>query len=160
MNNTNHRRKGFLPKYENSLSADTFVGIIVILLFMGLVIHTLAPVASNQTLEMPSEATEWLTKDDCTKDDIVCLIYKYSAKYGINTETALRIAKAESNFKADVVNYNTNGTEDVGVFQINTVHKVDEWCRLDAECNIEWAIKKMSEVGTQPWYSSKHKWYE
>ncbi len=80
-------------------------------------------------------------------------------KYGVNPETAVRIAFAESSFREKAVNHNTNGSNDMGVFQINSIHGVPDSCRLDADCNIQWALKKMSKVGTQPWYSSKHKWH-
>jgi soluble lytic murein transglycosylase-like protein len=127
---------------------------------MGLVLHTLAPSVSKPTPEMLSEGTEWRTKPACLENDVICLIHEYSAKYGIETDIALRVAEAESNFKADAINYNTNGTRDLGVMQINDIHGLSDECRLNARCNIEWAMEKMSTVGTTPWYSSKHRWYE
>ena len=96
------------------------------------------------------------TKPAC--NDVKCLILELSGKYGVDTETALRIAFAESGFVKDAVNYNTNGTNDVGVYQINSVHNVPDECRFNAECNIEWAMKKMQSVGTSLWNSSKHNW--
>jgi len=85
-------------------------------------------------------------------------VVRYALEYQIEPNTALRIAKAESNFRADAINHNKNGSNDVGVFQINSIHKVPDICRLDAECNIRWAMETMQKVGTQPWYSSAHKW--
>jgi soluble lytic murein transglycosylase-like protein len=117
MRYTKHRRYGFLPKYENSLSADTFVGIITILLFMGLVFHTLAPRASIQSstaTAAPSEAQNWRIKPACPENDVHCLIHQYSHKYGVNTDTAIRIAECESNF--DTYARNPNSTAS-GVYQ-------------------------------------------
>ena len=78
--------------------------------------------------------------------------------YNVDTEIALRIAKAESNFKATAVGYNTNGSNDKGVFQINSIHKISDNCRLNYICIIRWAMKEMSKNGFGAWYSSKHKW--
>jgi len=87
-------------------------------------------------------------------------IVSYSITYGVDPDTSLRIAFAESSFREKVINYNANGSNDMGVFQINSIHGVPDTCRLDADCNIEWAVKEIQKNGTGAWYSSKHKWYE
>ena len=43
-------------------------------------------------------------------------------RYNINPYLLAAIAKTESNFNANAVRHNTNGTRDVGVMQINSVH--------------------------------------
>ena len=77
---------------------------------------------------------------------------------GVDAQTALDIARAESHFKPLAVNHNTNGSDDKGVFQINSIHGVPDSCRLDYVCNIKWAMDEMKENGTRAWYSSQHKW--
>lgn len=171
MNNTNHRRYGWLPE-KATLVGELFT-IIVILLFMGLVIHTLAPsvsspsknsqaypprINSNESYGVKQACGATEKNNETVVSQNICLIHQYAEQYGINTEVALRIAEAESNFKTDAVNYNTNGSDDKGVYQINSIHNVPDSCRLDARCNIEWAMKTMQSVGTTPWYSSKHNW--
>lgn len=42
------------------------------------------------------------------------------AQYGINPQILRAIAKVESNFNPRAINWNTNGTYDFGVMQINT----------------------------------------
>lgn len=92
-------------------------------------------------------------------DDVKAEIVRQARIYGVDEVTALRIAEAESNFKPKAFNgRNKNGSNDAGVFQINSIHKVPDECRFDYKCNIEWAMKMMKKKGTQPWYSSKHKW--
>jgi len=67
MHDTKRRRKGFLPSYRKSLSLDNCVAILTILLYLGLVFHTLAPSVSNPTPEMPSEAQNWRIKPACLR---------------------------------------------------------------------------------------------
>ncbi len=57
--------------------------------------------------------------------------------FGDKAQEALCIAKTESGFRADAVNSaNTNGTADVGVFQINDIHSMSWDSRMDARTNI------------------------
>lgn len=42
--------------------------------------------------------------------------------HGVNAEVLRAILKVESSFRADVVSRNTNGTIDVGIAQINSLH--------------------------------------
>jgi len=73
-------------------------------------------------------------------------------------ETELDIAQAESSFNKNGYNENTNGTNDVGIFAINSIHGVSDECRYDYKCNIKWALNKMAKEGYGAWYSSQHKW--
>ena len=43
-----------------------------------------------------------------------------AVKYNIDLSLLLGIAKTESNFKPEALHRNTNGTQDIGVMQINT----------------------------------------
>ena len=68
----------------------------------------------------PEQAVEPLNTED--------LIVKY---FGSDSATMLKIAKAESNLRPDAVNVNKNGTRDIGIFQINSVHGYDEeWLKI------------------------------
>ena len=81
----------------------------------------------------PSNSVEtvtnpYRTKSACFLETVVlqnkCWIIHYSNIYGVDTETSLRIAFAESSFNPLAVNYNTNGTRDLGTFQINDIFLV------------------------------------
>lgn len=50
------------------------------------------------------------------------LFEKYGKQYGILPQILWGIAKAESNFNPKAVNKNSNGTYDLGLMQINTIH--------------------------------------
>jgi hypothetical protein len=74
--------------------------------------------------------------------------------------TMIRIARAESGLRADAMNRNSNGTFDLGVFQINDVHskRISRADRLDFEKNIRFAYTLYQEQGFGPWSASKAVW--
>ena len=68
---------------------------------------------------------------------------------------ALLVAKCESGLRAGAENLsNRNGSNDQGVFQINSVHQVAPRFLKDPYVNIAIAKKLYIEQGWQPWYSS------
>ena len=90
-----------------------------------------------------------------------------SAKYGIHADTALRIARCESNFRQ----YNSDGevlrgkqnSADAGVFQINEKYHLDRSQDLDLDIhqtqgNIEYAMWLMKKEGNRHWNWSKPCW--
>lgn len=60
-------------------------------------------------------------------------------QYGINPQILRAIAKVESNFNPAAINYNTNGTYDFGLMQINTIWAPtigkERWKSLGDPCN-------------------------
>lgn len=50
------------------------------------------------------------------------LFSKFGQKYGVAPELLWAIAKTESNFNPQAINSNTNGSTDIGLMQINTIH--------------------------------------
>ncbi len=57
---------------------------------------------------------------DINNDDN--LFSKYGKKYNIDPELLWAIAKTESNFNPKAININKNGSTDIGLMQINTIH--------------------------------------
>lgn len=70
--------------------------------------------------------------------------------------TFIKIGMCESHFNPDALNKNTNGTFDVGIFQINTIHKQKNM--TDPIKNINFAFNMFKTQGTTPWNSSKKCW--
>ena len=69
---------------------------------------------------------------------------------------ALAVSKAENGTRQpDRFNINTNGTIDIGIFQINSVHFKREGCSLaeivDAYKNVDCAYQIWQEQGWNPW---------
>jgi len=77
-------------------------------------------------------------------------------KAGLDGDKAVKIAYCESRFKTDAVGYNRNGSNDKGVFQINSIHGLSDDCRLDLKCSTEWAIEKVKrDKGWSAWTCSR-----
>lgn len=50
------------------------------------------------------------------------IIYKVAKSHNLDSAHLIKIAALESNFKEEAINYNSNGSVDYGLFQINTIH--------------------------------------
>lgn len=61
------------------------------------------------------------------------------------------IARAESRFKPDAININRDGSVDIGIFQINSVHGYDrEWLK-DVRNNLTAAREIYEKQGLTAW---------
>lgn len=77
-------------------------------------------------------------------------------KFGAyDCKTAIAIARAESGMREDAIHANTNGTVDIGIFQINSVHFSKIGCSLKelavAESNVDCAYLIWERQGWKPW---------
>lgn len=70
-------------------------------------------------------------------------------------KAAIAIARAESKMKEDAIHANKNGTVDIGIFQINSVHFGKVGCSLRelavAESNVDCAYFIWEQQGWKPW---------
>lgn len=66
---------------------------------------------------------------------------------------ARAIAMAESHLRPEAINKNVNGSTDCGVFQINSIHGLED-CH-DPVKNIEYAKKLFDRSGWSPWVAYK-----
>jgi hypothetical protein len=176
-----HTKLGWLPK-RTTLVGESFT-IIAILLFMGLVFHTLAPRASLQfqpahgdiefATYLPPGSTKGneivhRTKPACdiknletvaSQNDVICLIHQYANQYGIEADIALRVAEAESQYGK--YNHNLQGSSAKGIYMFTdgTWDYTGGGDVLNPETNIE---RFMIYFKSNPewWDASKHKWYE
>ena len=57
------------------------------------------------------------------------------------------IAMTESSIRPNIISTNTNGTADLGLFGINTIHKVELKCLADTYCSASWVINKLEQHG-------------
>ena len=83
----------------------------------------------------------------------------------LRAKLMVAIAYAESGFDADAVNRNTNGTTDVGLWQINSVHRqanptwTTEWLKVPANnASAAWSLSQKGKTW-QPWDASKENWW-
>lgn len=54
--------------------------------------------------------------------DTMKLINRVARQYGIDSQALVRIAHVESHFNQKAMRSNRNGTVDIGMFQVNSVH--------------------------------------
>lgn len=76
--------------------------------------------------------------------------------WGKDAYLGLAIARAESGYRSNAIDKDSDGTEDQGVFQINSIHNIPNM--FDATANIAYAYSLYLREGTTPWNSSKHNW--
>lgn len=70
-----------------------------------------------------------------------------TTKFGVYASVATCIAQHESGFNPNAIHYNSNGTIDRGVFQINSIHGYDPSTLFNWKDNIDIAYT-MSGAGT------------
>ena len=69
-------------------------------------------------------------------------------KAGLNDKEAWAIINCESRWRADAVGVNTNGSFDLGIWQINSIHKnISNAEKMDYQKATEWAINKRLNDG-------------
>lgn len=71
-------------------------------------------------------------------------------------KTALKVAMKESGFRSEAYNLNRNGSIDLGCWQINSIHNVDNDIRLDCVKSTNWIYNNLyKKKGFTPWYASR-----
>jgi len=116
-----------------------------------------APIVETYSVARPEAAASGQVYDK---------IVEVSKKYGVNTDTALRIASCESNlrqFNGETVIRGKVNPKDVGVFQINEDYHLNRSGNLDfniyqTDGNIEYAMWLMKQEGNRHWNWSKPCW--
>lgn len=95
-------------------------------------------------------------------DDIDTDLERYICeKFGqYECKTALAVAKSESKLQEGAFHVNSNGTVDIGIFQINSIHFGRSGCSLkeiaSAQGNVDCAYSLWSEQGWHPWVVFKN----
>lgn len=128
----------------------------------------LNPIIADQ-FEKPQVAQTYSVKrpTSTASAEIYDQIVERSVKYGIHTDTALRIANCESNLRQYTENgeilHGKQNPADAGVFQINEKWHLSQSQALDLDIhttkgNIEYAMWLMKKEGNRHWNWSKPCW--
>lgn len=86
-----------------------------------------------------------------TKETVLVML----SDAGIDTAKAERIIFCESSWNPRATNLNRNGSNDKGLWQLNSVHGLSDEVRLDPIKSTEFAIKLIKKQGFKPWVCSK-----
>lgn len=71
--------------------------------------------------------------------------------FGQDSFMAKKIVWCESSFRPQVIHKNRNGSVDVGLFQVNSVHRQSTTDMQDPVKNIAFAKKLFDKQGWKPW---------
>jgi len=111
----------------------------------------ISPLPDNpvQQVEAKEIEVKVTAKELITWDKIAIMIISEFKDLGPKvTQEALKIAYCESKWNEQAYNgSNTNGSNDAGVFQLNSIHKLDDSIRFDGLANIKWAKAKYVRDG-------------
>jgi hypothetical protein len=95
------------------------------------------------------EFTNSLPKPETPIEKYIC------EKFKSDCQLALAVAKAESGMKEEEIGVNRDGSIDMGIFQINSVHWSKNGCNpkslLDAYKNVDCAYQIWKSSGWNPW---------
>ena len=80
--------------------------------------------------------------------------------FGDEKEIALAVAKAESGLNPSAINRNSDGSRDIGIFQINDHHGWSAEERLDRSKNIRMAKELRDRHGWSEWVVYNNKSYQ
>jgi hypothetical protein len=88
--------------------------------------------------------------------DIIAMITEAFSEYGDRVvKQALDISYCESKWNEKAENWNTNGSVDRGIWQINSVHKYNKATLMAAAENIAIAKKMYARQGFRPWVCAR-----
>lgn len=126
-------------------------------------IFEVSPVVVHSVLQVDEvQASSISGRMDERVDDIVPLSATeelIAEAFGDQAKVMLAIAKAESGLRADAINKNSNGTTDIGIFQINSIHGYDSQKLRNIEFNIQCAKEILDKQGLTAWSVYNNKKY-
>ena len=97
-----------------------------------------------------------------TPHKVLSDIDKMSEQTGYSTSTLNRIIWCESSGKENAVHKNNNGTTDLGIFQVNSIHIPEaQSMGLDLTTragNLAFAVTLIKKNGLRDWEFSRHCW--
>ena len=90
------------------------------------------------------------------KTEIIAYIAKVWEKEGVYEQArAISCFVSESGLRANAYNFNSNGTYDAGISQLNSIHNLPDEVVYDPYKNIDYAFKLYKRRGWQSWYGAE-----
>lgn len=107
--------------------------------------HLYSELIKSNTYEVSNVSAE--EQPELSIYDQICL-----ASGGENCDVLYNLAKCESNLNPDAIHINTNRTADLGIMQINTVHKdISNSDKFNLTKSVQWANQKIKEGKGSIW---------
>jgi len=112
---------------------------------------------TNNITEENSADNLLIVKKLTPQEEMRAWVLSEIEKAGLNPKEADNIINCESRWNDKAVNYNRNGSNDKGLWQINSIHKeISDAEKLDYKSATKWAIKKRLDDGNwSAWYCAK-----
>ncbi len=112
---------------------------------------------SNNMIDLDSAQREALAEEE----EMKAWVLNEIAKAGLSTKEADIIITCESRWKPDAIGVNKNGSYDVGLWQINSIHKnITNAGKMDYKEATKWAIDKRLKDGSWRAWSCSRKLYK
>ena len=122
--------------------------------------YLLSPPVALQAEILPIAGLIPEKQEKPTKANIVSYIMEVFGKYGTDVGVkAINCFYSESGLRTEAYNYNNNGTEDRGVAQINSIHKMKPEDAHDYKKNIDKAEKIFLSRGKKFAVKNGGAWY-
>lgn len=173
MNNRNPHTGSYTIKYRASraiLTLQRFIrigGTLCLVAWFGLAclkfgiayaqgnaLSYIAPIANAQTIT-PSKSIDYPILDKIAQAE------SHDNQYCTKALVAVSMCKA-TQIGAPLVRVNTNGSYDIGKYQINSTHLADAialgYDVYTLQGNTDYAVYLFMTQGSEPWYSSKSNW--
>ena len=122
--------------------------------------NTRGVVQAKDSKETLQPASHTLVSDKRTplseEDSMEQWVLREADNRGLNRNEVWSIIQAESSWRPDAINVNTNGSYDLGLWQWNSIHKdISTACKLDFRCSTNEAFNKRIHDGNWcAWYGS------
>lgn len=157
---TRDKKGKYTRKYQG---LPMWVGYIFLATLTGAVIYAAYLKEQNKPLISPLSdiATPVLAKEpevviscEDPKGYLECQAYQKKIDWPTHDKIA-KIINCESRWNPDAYHVNTNGTVDLGLVQINSIHKnITNADKLNFKKAINWMIAKVNKEGFGAWRSS------
>jgi len=127
------------------------IGLSVIGIADTLTAKSIEPIISNEPVKIGYPIAE--DKKDLTAEEQVRLIAKEEGfKW---PEYLVRLMYCESSGNQYAIGVNKNGTKDLGLFQINDVHKLSNEFRFDISSSTKWTMAMINAGHQSAWTCDK-----
>ena len=126
---------------------DKYLYLILGALIAGNVVLTIRNIKST---EVPNEVgtrnTLPVNKDKELKDpkEVKQYVLEMARREKLNVGVVDRVVACESRYRVDA---RSRTGKYLGLYQISSIHKVSDECRLDAQCSTKWFVEKVKRDG-------------